>query len=90
MNKKLLDKSYTEGEVYQKVLYTSKKKDFSVAKLFLMPHSKILTHLHDSDNEIYIIPSATRKVRTCYKGNSHSLSNKSDDELIVYSIKWVD
>ena len=90
MKKRLLDKSFREGEVYQKLLYTSKKNNFSVAKLFLMPHSRILTHLHDRDNEIYIIPSATRKVRTCYKGNSHSLTNKSENKLIVYSIKWVD
>lgn len=74
-----------EGEVF--IMTVVKNDVFTVARIQLMPHSKIPLHLHDKDCEWYWDEETGKLIDFCPKGESHCLVNNTDRIRWIKSIK---
>lgn len=79
-----LPKESVEGQVFSMPL--SQNDGYTFGRLKLMPHSKILLHLHDKNCEWYL-DEDTGKSYFCAKGDSHEFVNDSDSTKCLLSIK---
>lgn len=81
-----LDKNVVEyGEVYTHTLY--KDSQLTIGLLFVMPHSKIASHLHQEDCEWYLNLDAREVVSFCQVGKAHEFVNDTDIPVTLLSVK---